>query len=159
MKKYLIVVLSVIIIVLIFFTFVHRSFVFKANIAGAVFNADRCVAICTSNQFQILATQSTPDAASVMIYFNATKVGTYMLNSDNLKARNVGLFYTRGGKFLKDDSSFTGNVTVTKLDFEKKKVSGTFLFQAVRFLTAESKVINVADGTFEDIPFKFKQHD
>jgi len=157
MKKYLFVVLSVIIVVLIFIVFVRGSFVFKANIAGTVFNADRCVAFCTSNQFQILATQSTPDGASVMIYFNATKVGTYMFNGNNLKARNVGLLYVSGGKYLKDDSSFTGNVTVTKLDFEKKKVSGTFLFQAVRFLTTESKVINVADGTFEDIPFKFKQ--
>jgi hypothetical protein len=157
MKKYSIIVLVVIIINVLLFFILGRTFTFTADIDGNAFNADRSIAVYTSGRFQIMGTQTTPDTASVIIVFNATKVGTYLLNGDNIETGNSAYYYFRGkSNGFVTDSSNIGNVTITKLDLEEKKVSGTFIFRAIQFVTTGSKVINVTNGVFKDIPIKTK---
>ena len=160
MKKYFIIVLVVIIIVLFFLILGHRFTSFTADIDGTTFNADRSIAVYTSGRFQIMGTRTAPDTASVLFVFNATKVGTYILNGSNFETGNVAYYHFRGkpNGFITDSSNI-GNVTITKLDLEEKEVSGTFMFRAIQFDTTGSKVINVAivtNGVFKDVLIKIE---
>jgi hypothetical protein len=159
MKKYFIIGFVVIIMIVLFFLILgHRFTSFTADIDGVTFNADRSIAVYTSGRFQIMGTQTTvPDTVSVIIVFNATKVGTYMLNDDNIETGNGAYYHFRGKpKGFITDSNNIGNVTLTKLDLEEMKVSGTFIFRAIQFDTTGSKIINVTNGVFKDVLIKIE---
>jgi len=151
MKTFSTIVLVVIfILVLIYFIF-GNSYSFTADIDGSAFKADRGGASYRSGRLVISVGNAGPDSTQVMLYVNATKVGTYLFNDDNLQTGNIALYSIGNGKIIfTSTSSFTGSVTI--LDLDKKKVSGTFVFRAVQVQPYGSRVVNVTNGAFEDVP-------
>ena len=153
MKKYFIIAL-VVIIILALIIVIHDYFftpTFTANIDGNSFKGNRGIVICKSGKLVISVGAS--DTAYFRIFMNATKVGTYLINDGNTETDGFAE-YCIGENIFTSTSKFAGSVTITKLDLEKKKVSGTFVFRVMQVKPPGSKVINITNGVFEDIPIK-----
>jgi hypothetical protein len=147
-----IVIVLFVILAIIYVVYLYISPTFTADIDGQVFEGDRGgAASYTSGKVQIGAQYIDPDTTHLIILLNATKVGTYLLNDDNAETGNFGAYYI-GNKVFASTSRFTGSVTITRLDLEKKKISGTFEFRAVQVVPPGSKVINITNGVFKDVP-------
>jgi hypothetical protein len=126
---------------------------FTADIDGSVFKGNQGIARYASGRLKIVAEHATPEKTQVLIVLNATKVGTYLLNSDNIKTENFAAYYI-GNNVFATTSRFSGSITITKLDLDEKEVSGTFTFQAVQVQPPGSKVINFTNGAFKDMPIR-----
>lgn len=73
------------------------------------------------------------------------KVGAYRLNN------NIGRGGTYKNSFTTDDrfdtdSLRTGQLTITRLDKEKKEIEGTFYFKA--YNPVQNKIVNITEGKF-----------
>jgi hypothetical protein len=142
------------IVAIIYFIYDYNSFTFKADIDDVAFKGDRGGAHYESHVLQIAAVHDAPETLKVVIVLNASKVGTYLLNDDPPRTGNVAM-YGIGGTVFASTNGFTGSTTITKLDLEEKKLSGTFAFRAVQVSPQGSKVVNVTNGVFEDIPIRY----
>jgi hypothetical protein len=126
---------------------------FKADIDGKAFRPNKMNAAYSSGRLHIFAVYIYKDTTLMTIDLNASKEGTYALNEDNMETGNVGAYLTREVSFS-TNSRYTGSVTITELDLDNKKVSGTFEFNAVQIYPPGSKVIKFTDGELKNFPIK-----
>ena len=83
--------------------------------------------------------------------------GSFALNSDNQVYGN-GAAYGFGKTkesltSFATNSNYTGRVTISNLDLNAKKVSGTFEYRAIQIKPAGSRIVKVT-GSFKDLPIR-----
>jgi hypothetical protein len=154
MKKFFTIVLVIIVILaLAYYFYISNSGIVTAEIDGHAFKTNKCGYLYSPGKLYIIAEQDAPEKITIWTNLNVTEVGTYSLNADNARifgGNSAALFI--GETMFAFNTSLTGSFTITKLDLEEKKVSGTFAFRAIQFQPPESKIVNITNGKFEDIP-------
>lgn len=128
------------------------SGVFKADFNGNTWTAKETQAIISGNFIEISAINSKWEAFGIMIEGNT--VGTYAANVNLVAYTPAGTEY--GYWAINDDNPTenTGSIIITKIDTEKKTISGTFQFKGYWTDPDNPRAaIQFTNGSFKDIPY------
>jgi hypothetical protein len=158
MKKVSIIVLILILVGAVVYYFSNtKEYTFTGEVDGVSFDAAYAYATYTANAMEIDAAQrSSKGIEMITINIHCSSTGSFTLNSESLESGGIAEYSF--GKTKKSltvfatNSSSTGRVTISALDLNAKKVSGTFEYRAVEIISG-SRAVKVK-GSFEDVPIK-----
>jgi hypothetical protein len=91
---------------------------------------------------------------SIQILVNKRQEGTYVFEVSNIDECMIYYTKTAGATYGSSDfyQALMATVTISKIDTEKKTVSGTF--SGTLYEDATSGYINITDGKFENMPYQ-----
>lgn len=132
------------------------SGVFKADFNGNTWTAKETQATISGNFIEISAINSKGEGFGFLIEGNVA--ATYAANVNILTYVPAGSEY--GYWSLNDDNPTenTGSIIITKIDTEKKTISGTFQFKGYWTDPDNPRVaIQFTNGSFKDIPYETQE--
>lgn len=142
--------------------------VFKADFDGQTFTATTIQTIVNSDYVAITGMKATGEFFQITI--PGATVGTYTLDMTSTSSMPFGLIYSPGSgnvPYLAADddtgefASFpnytdTAQIVISSIDTVNKKISGTFKFTGVRFVTGSSTAIETkvfTNGVFTNLSY------
>lgn len=128
------------------------SGVFKADFSGNTWTAKETQAIISGNFIEIAAVNSKGESFGIVI--EGSIAGTYAANVNIVAYTPAGTEYGYWAYNDNNPTENTGSVIITKIDTEKKTISGTFQFKGYWSDTDNPKpAIQFTNGVFKDIPY------
>ncbi|MBD0725287.1 hypothetical protein B6A10_08860 [Flavobacterium sp. L1I52] len=130
----------------------NTSGIFKADFNNNTWTAAETQVVISGNFIEISAIKSNGEGFAFQIEANET--GTYAANVNIVAYSPAGSEY--GYWSLNDDNpdENTGSITITKIDTEKKTISGTFQFKGYwSDPDTPRAAIEFKNGVFTDLPY------
>lgn len=130
----------------------NTSGVFKADFNNKTWTASETQAIISGNFIEISAINAKGESFGIM--FEGSTAGTYAANVNIVAYAPAGSEY--GYWSINDDNpdENTGSITITKIDTEKKTISGTFQFKGYWSDSDNPRTpIQFTNGVFTDLPY------
>jgi general stress protein CsbA len=158
MKKVSIIVLILILVGAVVYYFSDTNeYTFIAEVDGVSFDAGYAYATYTGDAMKIAAGQRNSEGIEIIsINLHCSSPGSFSLDSDDPDlGGSAGYCFGKTKKSITvfaTKSSYPGRATISALDFNSKKVSGTFEYRAFE-VTGAPRAVKVT-GSFDDIPIK-----
>ncbi|WP_026713701.1 DUF6252 family protein [Flavobacterium daejeonense] len=125
---------------------------FKADFSGKTWTAAETEVVISENFIEIAAFKSNGEVFSLII--EGASEGTYAANINVLAYVPADSEYGYWGLNDNNPDENTGSITITKIDTEKKTISGTFQFKGYWSDYDNPRTpIQFTNGVFTDLPY------
>jgi len=131
---------------------VESNAAFKVDFNGKTWIAQETSVVISGNYIEISAVKANGEGFGILV--EANKKGTYPANINLLAFTPAGTDYGFVSLNPDDENEDTGSITITKIDTEKKTISGTFSFKGY-WSDTDSTIAPVlfTKGVFTDLPY------
>ena len=163
-KKSIIIIALILIGGLFYLFYDDGSYYFRVEIDGVPVEGINSFADYSGGRLGVYTILSDYGKKGIIIFINASETGTYSLNPDPASAYGQGNYgqYHFGDEgnrtvFL-SKGQYSGECKISKLDLNKKTVSGKFEFDAVESILTpsgyvqSSRIVHITNGRFDNVP-------